>query len=207
MSDISFAKYEKLLRKLAGDCTRQAAYRGLTFYREDLFQEFSIVFVRASRAYDPDQGVKFSTYLAAACRSEFARMAQNAKKDATAHTATPAKDESGFELMELVPDTTYLAQDATLAARQNINMIRDQLKKNERSIFELAMEPPAWLIDEVQRANAKRDVATELCLRKPNTVSLSFKTVASFLGYSRYRAGAIEAKIMGILQRKEALCI
>ena len=68
MSDLSnnkmpkFEDYERLTRQLAGKAHRRLKAAGVTTQFEDVYQEVSVSFVMASRAFKPESNNKFSTY-------------------------------------------------------------------------------------------------------------------------------------------------
>lgn len=104
MNDITFDKYKLMLSKLANK------YQADGMEYDDLFQEFSLVFLNCEKHFDQSKG-KFSTYLWASCTNKASELR---RKNFTHNTLSLDYDIGNDTLSNYIADEFNLEDSALL---------------------------------------------------------------------------------------------
>jgi hypothetical protein len=73
-SALKFEDYTGLVNWASWRVVARAARSGIKVEQQDIYQELAIVWVNCSKGFDPDHGVKFSTYFVRAAFHEYRRI-------------------------------------------------------------------------------------------------------------------------------------
>jgi RNA polymerase sigma factor (sigma-70 family) len=82
-NDGSYASVEAQLHRLAMKCYARVQAMGLGMDFDDVLQEMNMTYVRAKATWNPEKGVRFSTYCQTACMNNFNQRIERQVKDRT----------------------------------------------------------------------------------------------------------------------------
>lgn len=149
--------YERLLASLSHKALRRATARGCSIEFDDLFQEAKITFVHAKDKFDPEQGVKFSTYLWQAVRNNLLRLTQRAAetdRNSRSLDERLGEDDAGT-LHDILPAQQETVEDRMERLERSSAMFQ-RLSYNARRVIVILDAPPPELVRELRRAEAFR---------------------------------------------------
>jgi DNA-directed RNA polymerase specialized sigma24 family protein len=132
---------EKLALKVAWKFLRGLQARGVSIDLNDLMSDAGLTFVKAQNAFDPQRGVKFSTYFVAALNTNFARLCGRLAYNARWEISIDAErgSEGGVSLLDMLPSTMTTAEDAREAqerAEKNLNALSPLSRAVVLSLFD-----------------------------------------------------------------------
>lgn len=162
--------------------TRLLAAR-VTIDYEDVFQEMSIVFLKAYNGFDASKGFKFSTYFFMAAFNRLNTWAQNLIDDRMRYSSIDDMNSKGEEEMDL---ESVLWQDhdtpeGHYAVKQMIGHIANCLSPLAALIFSWSMSPPPELTVEIRKAQLNAEFGRSLGYNTRCMAQLSPRYVANFV--------------------------
>lgn len=149
--------YERLLASLSHKALRRATTQGCRIEFDDLFQEAKITFVHARDKFDPEQGVKFSTYLWQAVRNNLMRLTQRAAETDRNSRSLDERigDEDGGTLHDILPAQLESIEER-MERMERSSVMFGRLSYNARRVIVILDAPSPELVRELRRAEAFR---------------------------------------------------
>lgn len=136
---------------------------------EDLVQQGSLTWLRSLETFDPDVGVKFSTYLHRALLTNLGRYIEyqcNMKNGFVPRMqfldAPLSDDEDGGSLYEILQDTDTADATSILEANETVILLRRSLSPLAQAMFDLYIDPPEWLTQEYVATRAQARMQSRL---------------------------------------------
>lgn len=194
-----YADYEKLLASLSHKAFRRATAKGFFLEFEELFQAAKETFVVAGEMFDPEQGVKFSTYLWTAVKNNLSRMEKKAINIQSQTSSLDAEigDEVGT-MHDIVPNNDETAIDRLLRLEEEYESF-SKLSEKAKSVILVLDSPPAELAKELRRMEAFRLHCKENKMAAAARV-LDVQTVCKILGYSVSQTRLIKQEFKALLE-------
>jgi len=131
-----------------------AARLGHRVQFEDLSQDAALTWMKACDSFDPEYGVKFTTFLSRAIITNLNRLVD--KNDYYQHGVTafvssidqPAGHDDDGLLQEILDGNTVYQPDIMLEMQDAVSEKLDTLSGAAKIIYELILVPPDWLVEE-----------------------------------------------------------
>ena len=142
----------------------------------DLYQEACVTFCKAKDKYEPNKGVKFSTYLARAVELNFwALYKKEARRvDTWAKSMEETIGEDDGTLHDVLPNDDEPIDDA-VAGKEIKERQLNKLSPLTKTVIDLLEEPPEWLVAELSKVNYHVQVAKQNGIPNiENKISLAF---------------------------------
>lgn len=144
---------------------------------EDVFQEMSMVFLKAYQGFDQSRGFKFSTYYYMAAYNRLNAWATDMIDERVKHGVVSIDElnEAGGEEMSL--SETLLVDDTTpednVRAMQLLTHIKNKLSPLAGLILQWSIEPPPEVVQQIQAAQMNADYGrsrglNSRCMAKPS---------------------------------------
>lgn len=144
---------------------------------EDVFQEMSMVFLKAYQGFDESRGFKFSTYYYMAAYNRLNAWATDMIDERIKHGVVSIDElnEAGGEEMSL--SETLLVDDTTpednVRAMQLLTHIKNKLSPLAGLILQWSIEPPPEVVQQIQAAQMNADYGrsrglNSRCMAKPS---------------------------------------
>jgi RNA polymerase sigma factor (sigma-70 family) len=125
---------------------------------EDIFQELSIIFLKALAKFDVDRGGKFSTYF---IRSAYNRLNKIIEKEAGLQiglgliSIDQPMGESDDEMDGFDIASNDLCPESRAICDNYFNTQYKRLSKNAKNVIEWFINPPAFIQEEIDKRNEK----------------------------------------------------
>lgn len=150
---------------------------------DDVFQEMSIVFLKACAGFDPTRGFRFSTYFFMAAYNRLNVWAAALIKDRTlAASVEQLSDHGEGELnLEEIILQDLSTPEGFLAAKQMAQRVSDSLSPLAALLFSWSLDPPKQIMDEIEKARLNAEFGRSLGYATRNMVQLTPRYVAGFV--------------------------
>ncbi len=162
--------------------TRLLAAR-VTIDYEDVFQEMSVVFLKACDGFDESRGFKFSTYYFMAAYNRLNSWAQALIDDRMRYTSIDDMNSAGEDdyNLEEVLWQDYDTPEGHYAVGQMIEHIAKSLSPLASLILTWTISPPKEVVSEIEKARINAEFGRSLGYNTRNMVQLSPRYVANFV--------------------------
>ena len=191
--------YERLLASLSHKALRRATARGYAIEFDDLFQEAKITFVHAMEKFNPELGVKFSTYLWTSVKNNLLRL-EGKVGDVQRRTVSIDRqlDEDGGTFHDILGDNSESIEDRMERMERESDMF-ERLSGNARRVIAILDQPPTELVREIRRMEAFRSHC------KTNKYAaavrnLDVHTVCAALGFSEKETRQVKREFKQIME-------
>lgn len=152
---------------------------------DDVFQEMSIVFLKAYTGFDESQGFKFSTYYVRAAYNKLNTWAQKMIDERVQHGVVSIQElnhtedgENSLEDVLLVDHTTPEAQYRVTEFLQHLN---DTLSPLASLILAWVLQPPPQVMTELTKAEANAQYGRSLGYNSRCMMDITPRYIASFI--------------------------
>ena len=160
-----------------------AAGVGLDY--DDVFQELSIVFLKAYEKFDADRGFKFSTYFWMSAYNKLNSWAQDMIDERIKHGVVSVQELSTRAGEEVDLEEVLMADPATPEAHYRVTEFVEHIAKSLSPLAALILtwtvEPPAEMLTEIRKAEAYAHYGRKRGFNSRCMVSLSPRYVANFI--------------------------
>lgn len=193
-------QYERLLASLAHKAVRRAEAAGIVVEFDELFQEAKITFFRARDLFEPEHGVKFSTYLWRAVRNNLNALSKKAgfiQSRTDSLDRTIGEDEEG-SLHDVIP-ASIETMDERLERLEAESEMFSRLSPEARMVVAVLDSPPPELVKEIRRMEAFR----KLCVEKGKAAAnrqLDVQTVCAALGFDQRTTRNVKREFKAIME-------
>jgi DNA-directed RNA polymerase specialized sigma24 family protein len=152
---------------------------------EDIFQEMSIVFLKAYSGFDESQGFKFSTYYFRAAYNKLNTWAQKLIDERLEHGVVSIQElnhsEDGENSLEDVLMVDATTPEAQYRVTQFLSHVNDSLTPLASLILAWVLQPPPQLMTEVKKAEANAQYGRTLGYNSRCMVNISPRYIAKFI--------------------------
>jgi len=140
---------------------------------EDLIQEGAMTWMQSCEKFDPQYGVKFTTYLHRAVLTNLNRYVHNngnIKHGVSARMDSinqPVSNEEGITktLEEVLDIGAMYEPDVLLEMQEDVDARMESLSPKARIIYRLMLAPPDWLREEFDAAKEQAKLRREMNIR------------------------------------------
>ena len=196
--DLKLADYERLLASLSHKAFRRAAAKGFYVEFDDMFQEAKQTFLVAADKFDPDLGIKFSTYLWAAVRNNLQRIES---KIIAVQIKTSSMDaeigEDVGTMHDIVPSDNESMDDRLLRLEFE-NKTFGALSEEAKRVIIVLDSPPTELAKELRRMEAFREHCKKNKMAAAARV-LDVHTICSILRYDQKTVRKVKRELKQIV--------
>lgn len=162
--------YERFIIKLSWASYRRFSGSRVPVDYDDVLQEASMAFVKASKGFDPERGFKFITYLGAAIASRLANFKHSMDRQLVGKTISfdsMAGDEEGGDIYEVMPSREPTPLETILLEKQFAETM-SSLGPLGQQMIDWIMNPPEeiqeelvgylWKVTEMQRRGSRQNL-------------------------------------------------
>jgi len=159
---------------------------GVAMDYEDVFQEMSVVFVKACEGFQADKGFKFSTYFFIAAQNKLASWTKKIIEERLVHKVVSIEEMNHnhggeeLDLESILPGDRTTPEDIA-SAKQCVADLAKSLSPVAAQIIEWMVEPPQALLDEFNRLEAHAAFARSIGFEQRFSAQLSPRYVGQFL--------------------------
>jgi len=154
----------------------------VTIDYEDVFQEMSMVFLKACDGFDESRGFKFSTYFFMAAYNRLNNWAQALIDDRMRYTSVDEMNDTGENYsLEEVLWQDHDTPEGHYAVTQMIEHIAKTLSPLASLILTWTISPPKQIVAEIDKARINAEFGRTLGYNTRSMVQLSPRYVANFL--------------------------
>lgn len=168
---------------------------------DDLFQEASIAFVDAKRAFNPDRGTKFITYVGCAVSNRLNKVVSESIASKTSMMTISLDDQvaEDHSMHEQIADNSPTAEDI-LTVEQTIQKALTKLSPLSRKVIEWVESPPQELRDEFrayqERCRLERErFGSRGAPRELDTTFIVAHFLPSIMNLSRAKRDGIHSEL------------
>lgn len=204
-SSFNLKDYERLLASLSHKALRRATAKGFYLEFDDLFQEAKQTFVVASEKFDPQLGVKFSTYLWSAVRNNLQRIESNVIKVQSKTKSMDAEigDDVGT-LHDLLASNEMSIAD-TLVSLETRSANFSKLSSEAQRVVAVLDSPTEQVIKELRRMEEFRAHCKANNFAAASRI-LDVQTVCVILGYSSKVTRQVKKELQSVTGAVEEDC-
>jgi RNA polymerase sigma factor (sigma-70 family) len=152
---------------------------------EDVFQEMSLIFLKAYEGFDVSRGFKFSTYYYMAAYNRLNAWATDMIDERLKHGVVSVEELSDQGEEELSLDETLLVDEETpefhVQTRQLLDHITNRLSPLAALILTWSIDPPPDLMEELRKAQINADYGRSMGLNTRCMAQPSPRYVAGFI--------------------------
>lgn len=152
---------------------------------DDIFQEMSIVFLKAYSGFDESQGFKFSTYYFRAAYNKLNTWAQKMIDERLEHGVVSIQElnhtEDGENSLEDVLMVDHTTPEAQYRVTQFLTHINDTLSPLASLILAWVLQPPPQVMTEVSKAEANAQFGRSLGYNTRCMVNVTPRYIANFI--------------------------
>lgn len=170
---------------------------------EDIIQELSLVWVKASQAYDENGGAQFRTFFYRAMIRHINRWADRQCNEGRALSldVNVSDDiDKGASFHEVIADGSDSAED-TLAETTHRNLLMSYLSDISRKFVSFLERPPEELVKEFEAIRAKSDYSRGRGLQSIAPRSITSAVIMDFLGVPNKERRGILNEIKTVSER------
>lgn len=170
-----WASIEKLVYKIAHKVYSRvlAAKLSHRISVEDLIQEGAVTWMQSCEKFDPQYGVKFSTYLHRAVLTNLNRYVDNngnirhgVKVSMSSINQPVSNEEGSTKTLEDILDVGAMYEpDTLLEISEDVESMLSVLSPKARIIYTLILSPPDWLREEFAAAKEQARLRREMDIR------------------------------------------
>lgn len=163
----------RLIHMLCRTALGKARALGLMLEYEDMFQECSIVWMKARKSFDPTKGFKFTTYLGSAVARHLASMVGEEVFHNARTVRGLAAEETFLRRAELDEDDPVIGE---VMAQDLFDKGIAKLSPVSRMVMRLMTNPPPEIMEELRAYQAKARYARDCGINRtaPEDLSLAF---------------------------------
>lgn len=192
--------YERLLAAVSYKVLRRMLAQGVHMDLDDLMQESRFTFMIACEKFDPEFGVKFSTYLWKAVQNNLLAIA---KRERTREYRTRSIDaeigEDGGTMHDILADDAEPVEDR-LERLERMSDNFSALGHNTKLVVMALDSPPIELVREIRRMEKFRALCVEQGYAAAARV-LDVHTVCVLLGLGRKETRHVKRELKEIMER------
>lgn len=152
---------------------------------DDIFQEMSIVFLKAYSGFDESQGFKFSTYYFRAAYNKLNTWAQKMIDERLEHGVVSIQElnhtEDGENSLEDVLMVDHATPEAQYRVTEFLNHVNDSLSPLASLILAWVLQPPPQVMTEIKRAEANAEFGRSLGYSSRCMVNITPRYIANFI--------------------------
>ena len=152
---------------------------------DDIFQEMSIVFLKAYSGFDESQGFKFSTYYFRAAYNKLNTWAQKMIDERLEHGVVSIQElnhtEDGENSLEDVLMVDHTTPEAQYRVTQFLNHVNDTLSPLASLILARVLQPPPQVMTEIKRAEANAKFGRSLGYSSRCMVNVTPRYIGNFI--------------------------
>jgi RNA polymerase sigma factor (sigma-70 family) len=152
---------------------------------DDIFQEMSIVFLKAYSGFDESQGFKFSTYYFRAAYNKLNTWAQKMIDERLEHGVVSIQElnhtEDGENSLEDVLMVDHTTPEAQYRVTEFLKHVNDTLSPLASLILAWVLQPPPQVMTEVSKAEANAEFGRSLGYNSRCMVNITPRYIASFI--------------------------
>ena len=152
---------------------------------DDVFQEMSIVFLKAYTGFDESQGFKFSTYYVRSAYNKLNTWAQKMIDERLEHGVVSIQElnhsDDGENSLEDVLMVDHTTPEAQYRVTEFLNHINDSLSPLASLILAWVLQPPPEVMAEIKKAEANAKYGRSLGYNSRCMVSVSPRYIGSFI--------------------------
>jgi RNA polymerase sigma factor (sigma-70 family) len=189
LDPLSFERNERLIHKLTNKIMKRVLALHLAWDAEDVFQDVCERFVIATKTFNPDAGAQFSTYFVTSVWNWINKRIERELGSVSTHALSLVfeGDDESFDFAERLPDERA-SEERAWAQAQALKNVRN-LSKEAKVALRLIINPPEFLLEELEKRRAKSGRVYEL----------EFRTISFFLqqllGLDRYDINRIRLEL------------
>lgn len=159
---------------------------GVAMDYEDVFQEMSVVFLKAYEGFDESKGFKFTTYYYMAAQNKMNNWAQSLIAERLQHGVFSIEEmstrsdgeESSMEEVLMVDPTT---PEGYYKCKEFLIHVEQKLSPLAGLILNWTLNPPPELLDQLRKADAHAEYGRSVGIEVRNMARLSPRYVGKFL--------------------------
>lgn len=190
--------YERLLASLSHKAFRRATAKGFYVEFEELFQEAQKTFVIASEKFDPEQGVKFSTYLWTSVKNNLSRLEKQVISVQSKTSSLDAEIGEDIGTMhDIISNNEESAVDRLMRLEEEFETFK-LLSDHAKKVIIVLDSPPMELAKELRRMEAFR-VHCKVNKMAAASRVLDVQTVCKILGYTLAETRAVKAEFKALM--------
>lgn len=152
---------------------------------EDVFQEMSMVFLKAYQGFDESRGFKFSTYFYMAAYNRLNAWAADMIDERVKHGVVSIDELNETSGEDLSLSETLLVDDTTpedyVRAMQLLTHIKNKLSPLAGLILQWSIEPPPEVVQQIQAAQMNADYGRSRGLNSRCMAKPSVRYIAGFI--------------------------
>ena len=203
-----YRENEKLIHSLSHRVFRRTVAAHLAWSYEDVFQELSLVLVKALQKFDPNRGKTFPAYYTAAAFNRMNKMIEREANITIGLKLVSDSYESEDGKLGVLTDNIASAElSPDLEAMKDEWVLSRYKKMSPRSkkVFNWMINPPQFLLDEIAMSNQKSIARrSEEFVPRSRTFCLTsvldvFQKTAQINSRERYRIRAEVAPVVDYL--------
>lgn len=158
---------------------------GVAMDYDDVFQEMSMVFLKAYEKFDASRGFKFSTYYFIAAYNKLNSWAQGLIEERIEHGVVSIQEMNDKDGEEFDLDQVLMADESTPEAQYQVTEFLEHMAKSLSPLATLilawVMQPPPELMTEIRKAEAYALYGRQRGYNSKCMVSVSPRYVANFI--------------------------
>lgn len=201
-NEFKLADYERLLASLSHKTFRRAAAKGFHIEFDDLFQEAKETFIIASEKFNPELGIKFSTYLWASVRNNLQRIERKiiSVQIQTSSIDAEIGDDVGT-MHDIIPSSQESAQERLERIETEFVMF-GKLSPETKRVILILDEPPLELAKELIRMEAFREHCKANKMAAAARV-LDIHTLCSIVGYDIKTTRSVKRELKDLMSEEK----
>ena len=196
---------EVLIKSFGGKVLRRLRAAGCsTMQLEDILQELSIAWYLASKGFEPNDKVRFKTYLYSTMRQHINRWAEKELRHtrATAFSLDDSflSDDEEKGSHDIISADDVSADDIVLA-KENRKRVLDTVSSRAQQFYQFLDNPPMELVQELRGLQSKAAWARSRGIRAIAPKSINSAVVFSLMDATRFERSAILKELSVATQR------
>jgi len=152
---------------------------------DDVFQEMSVVFLKAYKGFDATKGFKFSTYYFMAAYNKLNTWAQKMIEERLEHGVVSIQElnhtDDGENSLEDVLMVDHTTPEAQYRVTEFLNHINENLTPLASLILAWVLQPPRQVMTEIRKAEANARFGRSLGYNSRCMVNVSPRYIANFI--------------------------
>jgi DNA-directed RNA polymerase specialized sigma24 family protein len=195
--DQLFREHDRYMQRLAVAYYRRLRVMPMGIEVEDIRAEINVAFVHAARAWSPEGGASFTTFLARGAWFHVQRWVNNQKRqlaDKGVSLSRPLGEEGEATVGDMLPSDAPSPEEIVRESQLHDRMTA-VLSPLARRFLSLLTDPPDELREEMMALMAQAEWARSLGIVVPAPTRVTFAMISRLMGLSRARASACIAEI------------
>lgn len=189
-----------IMKSLANQHFTRLRSMGASLEFEDLMGEAHIAYCKALEGFDPERGIKFSTYLYTAVSNRLVRFEGNVRDQLRNEQSADVEigDEGGTTLLDMIASEGQSALDG-MVTRQEVQMRLSGLSVNALQVLMLLEDTPPAVMRELKRQQAFSATCKREGFAAP-AITLNVKFICDLLGLSDSTRRKVRQEINALLE-------